>query len=189
MLRTCWGSGWTRSSWFGQRCQSLEAGCKINQQIWLYLVCNRCLCIFKQLLSSRRQAKASIKTFESRFEAQLTRFKAHGSGSIPDSLLALMRLSHDDIEDSQRLSILAASVHDVSLDNTDASAADIMSKVQYSSIAVVLRQCDHTGTKRRHDDGSSLNSNYANGRNETVAVDADVVVLLERNSLLLNRLH
>lgn len=115
-------------------------------------------------MSTGRQANKSLKSFESRFEAQLTRLKAHGGGSILVTLFVLILLSHVNIEDSQEV-VLSASVQSVSPDSTDPSVADMMSKLQYSSIAAVLRLCDLSSTKTRHDDGSSRNSYYANGRN------------------------
>lgn len=62
------------------------------------------------------------------------------------------------------MSIPVASVHNISLDNTDPSVANMKLKIQYNSITSALRHCARTCTRTRHDDGTSLNSNYPNGR-------------------------
>lgn len=120
---------------------------------------------FNKQLSPWRQANENVKNCESLFETWLTRFKAHCAGSIPDFSLALILLSKVDIEDDQRVSILIASIRDVSPDGTDPSSAGTMSKVNYGQIAPVLRQCVGSCTKTRHNDGPFLNDNYTNGRN------------------------
>lgn len=52
------------------------------------------------LLFTSRGMSENIKNYESRFEAQLSRFKSHGAGSIPDSLLALKLLANAEIGDN-----------------------------------------------------------------------------------------
>lgn len=42
---------------------------------------------FKGLLSRRRYTSENINDFEFRFSARLSRFKAHGTGEVPDSFL------------------------------------------------------------------------------------------------------
>lgn len=119
---------------------------------------------FNSLLSTRRNQNESVKNFETRFEAQLSRFKSHGAGSIPDSLIALMLLSNAEIEDNQRVSILAASVNslDSSITQTE-SVENMLSKVKYSSIAAVLRQCDRLKSTNNSGSSQSLAANNANG--------------------------
>lgn len=57
-------------------------------------------------------------------------------------------------------------MHSVFPEYTDPSAANMMSKVWYSSIAAVLGKCGRSCTKTQHGDGSSLNFSYANGGND-----------------------
>lgn len=65
----------------------------------------------------------------------------------------------------------------------------MMPKAKYSSIVAVLRQCDRSRSTTRHDGGTSLNSNYANGEMVTVAVGMDVVALLDQIAMLLTLLR
>lgn len=50
-----------------------------------------------------------MRNFETSFEAQISRFNAHNAGSIPDALVLLMLLANTNIDDNQRVSIIAAS--------------------------------------------------------------------------------
>lgn len=79
-------------------------------------------------LSIRRHNNENLKTFESQFEAQLARFNTHGAETIPESLKALMLLSNNDLEDSQQVSILAASVRNMpgTDDGTAPSSATLL---------------------------------------------------------------
>lgn len=74
---------------------------------------------FNELLVIRRGQSENIKSFESRFEAQLSRFNAHGAGKIPEPLVALLLLSNANIEDSQHGSTLEASILNVTTNDND----------------------------------------------------------------------
>ena len=66
---------------------------------------------FTSVISARRADNESFKAFEIRFEAAVSRFRAHGDEiSVPESLLALMLINGSRVSDSQRVSILSASV-------------------------------------------------------------------------------
>lgn len=66
---------------------------------------------FSSVVSARRGDNESLKAFESRFEAAVSRFRSHGDAiSVTEPLLALMLLNGSRISESQRISILAASV-------------------------------------------------------------------------------
>lgn len=63
------------------------------------------------VLSARRGDHDSLKTFEARFHAAVSRFRSHGDSiAVPEPFLALMTLNGARVDDSQRVSILAASV-------------------------------------------------------------------------------
>lgn len=85
---------------------------------------------FNKLLPARHQPNKSLKNFKYRFEALITHFIAHDASFIPVLLLALMLLFQANIEDNHKVSILAASMHKVSPNEADASAVDMMSKVE-----------------------------------------------------------
>ena len=105
-----------------------------------------------------------MRNFETRFEAQLSRFNSHKAGSIPDALVALMLLGNSNIDDNQRVSILAAAVSNVTpTEVTELSVTDILSAVKYSSIASVLRQCERKKTNLNDGSGRALNANGAHG--------------------------
>lgn len=85
---------------------------------------------FTALVSARRANNESLRAFEVRFEAAVSRFQAHGSEiSIPEPLLALMLLNNARVEDNQLASILASSVNSI----PDASAVDPSSIASSSS--------------------------------------------------------
>lgn len=97
---------------------------------------------FNMSPSTRRHQKENMRNFERRFEAQLSRFNSHNAGKIPDAVVALMLLGNSNIDDNQRVSILAAVVSNVSVDPKKETSVDMLSAVKYSKIASVLRQCE-----------------------------------------------
>lgn len=48
--------------------------------------------------------------YETRFKAQIFNFNFHNASSIPNALVALMLLENSNVDDNQRVSILAAAV-------------------------------------------------------------------------------
>lgn len=97
----------------------------------------------QKLLSIQRGDTESFKTFETRFEAQLSKFNALGSSvSLPESMSALVLLANSKVDSSQRISILAAASPKESKLLSTASIDDYVKAVKYEAIASVLRQCD-----------------------------------------------
>lgn len=114
---------------------------------------------FNTLLAKRHGQNENMCNFETRFEAQVSRFNAHNACSIPDALLALMLLGNSNIDDNQRVSILAAAVSNVSPDESDeATVADMLGSVKYASIASVLRQCERKKSAIPQGNGETINA-------------------------------
>lgn len=100
---------------------------------------------FTSLLMLKRGQTESFKNFATRFEAQFTKFNSHSDTTkLPDCLLAFMLLANSNLENNQRVSVLAASVPraDESSTKSEESTESFLNKISYSSIAAVVRQCD-----------------------------------------------
>lgn len=107
---------------------------------------------FNSVLSTRRHQHENIRSFETRFEAQLSRFNAHGAGKIPDAFVALMLFMNSAVEDIKRVSILAADVNNFThLDGSEPTVCEMLSAVKYASNLSVLRQCDQKRTSTPND--------------------------------------
>ena len=64
---------------------------------------------YMALLNLKRGSNEMFKNFESRFEAQVSKFNAHSTVTkIPEALTALLLLANSNVYDSQRISVLAA---------------------------------------------------------------------------------
>ena len=101
----------------------------------------------QKLLSIQRGGNELFKNFESRFEAQLSKFNALGSSvSLPESMSALVLLANSRVDSSQRISILAAAAPKESKLSSTASIDDYVRAVKYEAIASVLRQCDDSSS-------------------------------------------
>jgi len=124
---------------------------------------------FNDLLTCRRSSNESFKNYESRFAAMVAKMSAHGNTvKLHESLLAMMLLTNANIDDAQRVPILAAAGGRKDVDQSQTNDA-IIKTVMYESVASVLRQCDNgSGTHSSASDGSStFKSNGATfgGRN------------------------
>ena len=65
---------------------------------------------FIDVLNTKRGANKSFISFESRFEAEVSKFNSHSSlARLPDALVAFMLLVNANVDSSQRISVLAAS--------------------------------------------------------------------------------
>ena len=109
---------------------------------------------FSHLLSIRRGSNESLRNFELRFAAQLSKFRANGQlVCLHESLTAFMLLNNADVDDAQRVAILsAASSNDVSVTSSSDNDA-FLQNVQYISVAAILRQCD----RNRHKTDTTIN--------------------------------
>jgi len=101
---------------------------------------------FVTLLNVRRGENESFRNYESRFEAKVSKFRSHGdSCDLPDALTAFMLLSNSSVDNTQRISVLAAAVPQLQQEEGEAvvlNTAHYLSQVSYDSVASVLRQCD-----------------------------------------------
>ena len=120
---------------------------------------------FMNLLNLKRGANESFRNFESRFEAQVSKFNAHSDTSkIPASLTAFMLLANSNVDSSQRISVLAAAAP--SSDNTGSTTEEFLKAISYDSVASVLRQCDRSKTADQQSgpgsgSGNALQANSA----------------------------
>lgn len=68
---------------------------------------------FNSLISTCRGQNETKRNFETQFDAQISRFNSPNAGKVPDALVPLMLLSISNIDDNQRVLILAAAVSNV----------------------------------------------------------------------------
>ena len=95
---------------------------------------------FSKLLSTSRGEREKMKSFESRFEAQVCRFnESSGSSILPDALLALLLLNNANVENNQRVSVLAA-VAPKSTESLDSEA--LREAIKYEQVASIIRSSD-----------------------------------------------
>lgn len=98
---------------------------------------------FNDLLSCKRSNSESYLNFEGRFAPPLAKLNRNGKATqLPESLTAIMLLTNAAVENSQRVSVLAAAApSDPKLTN-QCSTDDFLKAVSYCSISSVLSQCD-----------------------------------------------
>jgi len=117
---------------------------------------------FTSLLNTKRGSNETFQNFGSRFEAKVAKFNALGDGiKLPEALTAFMLLANSGVDNSQRISVLAASApRDAALEAT-ATTAEYLNAVDYRSIAAVLRQCDKGSSTGAADATPALSANAA----------------------------
>lgn len=122
---------------------------------------------FNKLLDRKSSTNESFKNFESRFSAQVSRYRSHGSSiDNPESIKALLLLLNAHVSDSKRIPILSfdsSKAEALSTDDGDDITNDDMIKlVIYESVASVIRQCDKsTDAYGRRSEDNNLSSNSA----------------------------
>jgi len=100
---------------------------------------------FNDLLATKRGQNESFKNFESRFEAQVSKFNSHADSSkLPDAITAFMLLANSSVDSSQRISVLASTSPNDTILTEAATTGDYISSISCGSVASVLRQCDKT---------------------------------------------
>ena len=115
---------------------------------------------YMALLNLKRGSNEMFKNFESRFEAQVSKFNAHSTVTkIPEALTALLLLANSNVDDSQRISVLAAA--SPGSGENDSTMDTYLQAIKYESIASVLRQCDQTGQQSGSASGSALHAGSA----------------------------
>ena len=100
---------------------------------------------FNQLWSTRRSNNETMKNFESRFSAQVAKFNSISATTrLPECITALMLLSNSAIDDSQRVSVMAAAAPSDESLNSQSSNDAFLSSITYQSVSSVIKQCDKT---------------------------------------------
>lgn len=95
---------------------------------------------FTRLLLTRRNTNESLKEFESRFDAQVSTFHdAAGSQVLPDALLALMLMSNAEIDNAQRVSLLASVAPS---GDKPLVGKDLLDAIKYEKVASIIRSSD-----------------------------------------------
>ncbi|CAN8063104.1 unnamed protein product [Agarophyton chilense] len=98
---------------------------------------------FLTLLHTKGNRNESVKNFESRFQANVSRLNGHGEAAkLLEALVAFMFLSNCDVDNKQRVSVLANCAPKDSSFETNATTTTFLESISYSAIASVLRQCD-----------------------------------------------
>ena len=87
---------------------------------------------FMELLSTKRGDKEGYPNFESRFQAQLAKFNSHFDDLVlSDALMAFLLLGNANIEQSQKISILAACSPKLESSNEIVTSEDALKMVSY----------------------------------------------------------
>ena len=98
---------------------------------------------FNLLSNTRRSSNEAMKNFEPRFSAQVAKFNSISSTSkLPECITALMLLSNSAIEDSQRVSVMAAAAPSNQNLSSNSSNDEFLSAITYQSVSSVINQCD-----------------------------------------------
>lgn len=88
-----------------------------------------------------------MRNFESRFPAQVAKFNSISQTTkLPECLTALMLLSNSNIDDAQRVSVLASASSSDSELNAQSTNDEFLNAITYQSVASVIKQCDHQNT-------------------------------------------
>lgn len=117
---------------------------------------------FLNILKTQRNHTESVTNCESRFQVQLSRRNAQGSVfKISEYLIALAPLANADVDNNQKICVLANADARGSSPSSNHSRNDYVKAVSYEAITSVLRQCD----KRKNSNGNfsshALSSNAA----------------------------
>lgn len=95
---------------------------------------------FNQLLQTARENQESLKNFESRFDAVVCRFNDTARGNnLPSSLVSFILLANSDIENCQRVPILAAAAPKA---NNLEDDANVLDRLKYEHVASIIRSSD-----------------------------------------------
>ena len=117
--------------------------------------------LFNELVMTRRHENESFQNYESRFAARLSKLNSYAlSTRLCEALSAFLLLSNAHVDNSQKISILAACNGNSKVKQEEASASastststgktndDFIKGVFYEDIAGLLRQCKSKPTSR-----------------------------------------
>ena len=115
---------------------------------------------FNLLWNTRRSNTESMKNFESRFSAQVAKFNSiSDTTKLPECITALMLLSNSAIDDTQRISVMAAAAPSDQHLNGQSTNDQFLSAITYQSVASVVKQCDKSS--QHPAEGSHLTASSA----------------------------
>ena len=98
---------------------------------------------FNSLLTTRRSNTESLKSFELRFSAAVTKFNSLSTTTkLPQCITALMLLSNANVDQTSRVSVLAASAPSTDDFNDNSTNDDFLAAVTYKQLASVVKQCE-----------------------------------------------
>ena len=84
---------------------------------------------YMDLLSLKRSSNEKFRTFESRFEAQVAKFNSNSTVcQIPEALTSFLLLANTNVDDSKRISVLAAA--SPTDDNTATTTEDYLKSIK-----------------------------------------------------------
>lgn len=108
-------------------------------------VLNEAYSALLQLRNTGRNNSETMENFESRFSAQVAKFNSiTKTTKFPECIAALMLLSSFAINDSQRVSVMAAAASSDENLTSQSSNDQFLSSIIYQPIPSVIKQCDKT---------------------------------------------
>ena len=113
----------------------------LNKRDGLSVVSNA-YTVFFQVLSTKRGNNETYRNFDSRFAASVANLNSQAANTLPESLTAFILFVYRNLDSNQRTSILAAATPQNTGTSENTSTQQLLSSIQYDSIASVLRQCD-----------------------------------------------
>lgn len=100
---------------------------------------------FIAVINFKFDLSEAVQNFESQIEVQVAKFNTHcPSLQIPKALVVLMLFANDNMDSTQRSSVLAVAASSVS--TGDFITQDYLNSITYDSVASVLCQCDRSKT-------------------------------------------
>lgn len=102
---------------------------------------------FSILINTRRNDNESLKEFETRFSAAVSKFNSFSTTTkLPQCITALLLLINASIEHSQRVSALSAAAPAGTVFNDQASNDDFLKVVTYNQVSSIVKQCEKSNT-------------------------------------------
>lgn len=98
---------------------------------------------FSTLLNTRRGQTESLKSFETRFSAAVSKFNSFSSTTkLPQCITALLLLNNAGIEHSQRVSALSAAAPNGASFTAQSTNDEFLSVVTYNQVSGIVKQCE-----------------------------------------------
>ena len=98
---------------------------------------------FSALINTKRGQNESLKGFETRFSAAVTKFNSFSNTTnLPQCITELLLLNNSSIEHSQRVSALSAAAPSGTLFSDQAINDDFLEVVTYNQVSSIFKQCE-----------------------------------------------